>query len=100
MRLRGEYARSHTDFDGAATALDTISDDAWGLLAVYQHPQSEVRGSAFSWNVGAEHKRIGPWFFSLANSLVATDKMLVGQHPDRERNRQRRRQPDDTDAAL
>ena len=40
VRLRGEYARSHTDFDGAATALDTISDDAWGLLRV----QLECRG--------------------------------------------------------
>jgi hypothetical protein len=76
VRLRGEYASSRTDFDGPATALAPTRDDAWGMLAVYQHPQQEVRGSAFTWNVGAEHKRVGPWFYSLANSMLATDRLL------------------------
>jgi hypothetical protein len=75
VRLRGEYASARTDFDGTG-ALEAVTDDAWGMLAVYQHPQTELRGSAFNWNVGAEHKLIGPWFFSLGNTALATDKLL------------------------
>jgi hypothetical protein len=47
VRLRGEYARSDTDFDGAGTLVGDESDSAHSLLAQYQHPQRELRGDAF-----------------------------------------------------
>ncbi len=76
LHLRGEYARSSTDFDGSGNALDASSDYAVDLLAVYNHPQQELRGSAFYWNLGAQHKRVGLTFYSLGNVGQATDRML------------------------
>lgn len=76
LRLRGEYARSTTDFDASASALDETTDDAFDLLAVYQHPQRELQGSAFYWNLGAEHRRVGLDFYSLGNVGQTADKEL------------------------
>lgn len=76
VRLRGEYARSDTDFDGAGTLVGDESDSAHSLLAQYQPPQRELRGDAFGWNVGAEHSEVGPWFYSLANPALPADKRL------------------------
>jgi hypothetical protein len=76
VRLRGEYARSNTDFDASAPSLSETSDKAWDLLAVYQQPQQELQGSAFYWNAGVEHKQIGVDFYSLGNVGQTTDKAL------------------------
>ncbi len=76
VRLRGEYAYSRADLDASAGPLNAQSDDAWDLLAVYQHPQQEVRSAAFDWNIGAEHKRVGPWFLSLGNPALPADRLL------------------------
>jgi hypothetical protein len=76
LRLRGEYARSDTDFDGAGTLVGDRSDKARSLLAQYQHPQRELRGAVFGWNIGAEHSEVGPWFYSLANPALPADKRL------------------------
>lgn len=76
VRLRGEYARSRSDADASGSTLDAVSDNAYGLLASYNHVQREVRGAAFNWNAGVEHKRIGSWFYSLGNPALPTDKQF------------------------
>ncbi|MEJ2590766.1 MAG: hypothetical protein P8178_05070 [Candidatus Thiodiazotropha sp.] len=76
LRLRGEYARSTTDFDASAPLLGDTSDHALDLLATYQQPQSQLGDAAFYWNLGAEHKRIGLDFYSLGNVGQPTDKLL------------------------
>ena len=76
LRLRGEYARSDTDFDGTGTLVGDVYDSAYSLLAHYSHPQRAIRGGAFGWNVGVEHSEVGPWFYSLANPALPSDKRL------------------------
>jgi hypothetical protein len=75
-RLRGELARSDADFDGGAGPLGAESDAAHSLLAMYLHPQREVRGTAFAWNAGAEQTVVGPHFFSLGNPTLPADRRL------------------------
>ncbi len=76
LQLRGEYAYSNTDLDASGNLLDESGDNALDLMAIYNQPQRELLGSAFYWNVGAQHKRVGLSFYSLGNVGQETDTII------------------------
>lgn len=75
-RLRAELARSNSGFADVPVPAGSETDTAYSLLAAYTHPQRIARGSAFTWNVGAERTTVGPFFFSLGNPTLAADRRL------------------------
>lgn len=88
LRLRTEYARTAFDFDGAGVDTDgdglidsNLSeehDDAYAALLVYTpwHDKT-IAELPFTWNVGAERKRIGTNFRSPADPAGVADRDLV-----------------------
>ena len=74
LRLRGEVALTHFDFDDSGD-LPADNDLAYDLLASYALiPGGENDGEYLSWDVGLEHKRVGTFFASVANPFVPTDR--------------------------
>ena len=88
LRLRTEYARTEFDFDGAGADTDgdgvidsnlsAEPDDAYAALLVYTpwHDKT-IAERPFTWNVGAERKRIGTNFRSPADPAGIADRDLV-----------------------
>jgi hypothetical protein len=78
VRLRGEYAESHFDFDGPDTGFGKERDNAIALLAVYtgQSNPGASKG-VLGWNAGIDLRRVGTYFHSLANPNLPTDKKLM-----------------------
>lgn len=88
LRLRTEYARTAFDFDGAGVDTDgdglidsnlsAEPDDAYAALLVYTpwHDKT-IAELPFTWNVGAERKRIGTNFRSPADPAGVADRDLV-----------------------
>jgi hypothetical protein len=77
LRLRGEVALSHFDFDDSGD-LPADNDFAYSLLASYALiPGGASDGDYLSWDVGVEHKRIGTFFASVANPFVVTDRQTT-----------------------
>lgn len=78
IRLRGEYAQSHYDFDGLDTGSPAESDHAYTALASYTPwINSTALGMPFTWQFGAEHKNIGTFYRSPANPVDPSDRKVV-----------------------
>jgi hypothetical protein len=80
VRLRGEYAQSHYDFDGLNTGSGAENDHAYTALATYTPwINTTAMGMPFTWQFGAEQTRIGTFFRSPANPVDPSDhKVLRG----------------------
>jgi hypothetical protein len=77
LRLRGEYAQSSYDFDGAGTGLDAQSGHAYSALANYAPWHSiMVAGQPLVWNVGGEKRVLSTFFRSPANPTAISDRNL------------------------
>lgn len=77
LRLRGEYAGTHYDFDGDGGS-GAESDKAFSLLAVYKPwLQKQVAGEYLDWSYGAEFRRIGTFFRSAASPGSTADRQLT-----------------------
>ncbi|MEW7979867.1 MAG: hypothetical protein AB2813_08720 [Candidatus Sedimenticola endophacoides] len=76
LRLRGEYARSAYDFDGAG-GEGAERDHGYSLLASYRPwLDKQIGGSYIDWNLGAEYKRLGTFFRSPANPGAVADRQV------------------------
>lgn len=77
VRLRGEYAGSDFDFDGAADGFASEKDNAWDILAIYSPLKTEDGPvAAINWDVGAEVQQVGLYYRSLANPTLPADREL------------------------
>ena len=72
LRLRGEYAHSHYDFN-TVDNLAADGDDAYDFLATF----SDKTTSGLNWNIGAETRQVGTFFKSLANQALPSDRRLI-----------------------
>lgn len=78
LRLRGEYAQTRFDFDGPNQGFGKERDQATALLAVFQPwANKPVQGKPLNVQFGAEYKKIGTFFRSLANPGLPSDKELT-----------------------
>jgi hypothetical protein len=75
LRLRGEYAHSAFDFDGAGTGLDAQSGHAYSGLANYLPWRAlMVLDQPLVWNIGGERKVLSTFFRSPANPGAVSDR--------------------------
>lgn len=77
LYLRGEYALTNFDFDGANNGFDAEKDRASILFAQYATERNTAREASNNWSVGLLHQRVGPWFHSLGNANLPSDKNLT-----------------------
>lgn len=77
LHLRGEYAVSDYDFDGSDGDLESERDDAYVLLmSVQPLRDTMIQEQPLLLDLGLEHKRIGPYFQSLAHPNLTPDRDL------------------------
>ncbi len=73
LQVRGERAASEYDFDGHDFGFAPISDDAWsGSLVLDPLPMGQ--DTPINWQLGAEARKIGGYFRSLANRQLSGDR--------------------------
>ncbi len=74
LRLFGEYASSHFDYDGDG-GFSAEDDHAYKVLASYSPYRNEtVMDVPLHWTLGVQHERIGTFFASLANPSLVSDR--------------------------
>ncbi len=76
LRLRGEYAISHYDFDGLNTGNSAEKDHAYSALSTYSPWQNKMSdsGQPMALQFGLENKKIGTFFKSPANPIGVSDR--------------------------
>lgn len=75
LRLRGEYAETRYDFDGLDGGLGDVRDNARMLSAEYDVLEGRTLGDyPADLTFGAEYRRTGLFFKSIANSFLPPDK--------------------------
>ncbi|VAW97810.1 hypothetical protein MNBD_GAMMA21-2901 [hydrothermal vent metagenome] len=72
--LRGEYARTSFDFDGKNTGYAEQDDRASSIYVQFATERDQDRVQPNNWNVGLLRQRVGPWFYSLGNNYLPSDK--------------------------
>ena len=72
LELRGEVAQTDFDFDGSATDLESIKDDALSVAAIYT-PLNKRGADRPHVEIGMEYKSVGTFFKSLANQGLPVD---------------------------
>lgn len=77
LYLRGEYAISSTDFDGTGSGYGSVDDRASTMYVQYATERDSSRTGDGNWAIGLLRKRVGPWFHSLGNTYLPTDKVLT-----------------------
>jgi len=82
LRLRGEVALSHFDFDDSG-GLPADNDLAYSFRSSYTLiPDGETDGSHLRWDLGVEYKRVGTFFASIANPALVTDRQTTAVFSD------------------
>ncbi|MBE7636169.1 hypothetical protein GUA87_04885 [Sneathiella sp. P13V-1] len=75
LRVRGEYAYSNMDLDGDDAALDKDSANAHAYSLDYDLIRDDgTHDTPTSLKIGARYERIDTYYYSLANSGLATDR--------------------------
>lgn len=77
LYLRGEYARTRFDFDGKNTGFGAEDDHASAVYVQFATERDQERAAASNWNLGLLRQRVGPWFHSLGNTYLPSDKELT-----------------------
>jgi len=88
LSVRGEYARSHFDFDGDGVDLDhdgitdlnlaAKTDYAYSVRVGYTPWHDKLlAGKPLAWNLGVENRRIGSYFRSPANPGGIADQLAL-----------------------
>lgn len=75
LRLRGEYASSSYDFDGADPTLAPQSGHAYsGLLTYTPWNDMKLAQQPLAWNMGAERKLLSTFYRSPSNPAAISDR--------------------------
>lgn len=77
LRLRGEFAESHFDFDGKNVGFSKETANAYSFLASFEPLRgATLDGSIFNWTVGFQREQIDTFFQSLANPSLQADREI------------------------
>ncbi len=84
-RVRGEFARSRMDFDGVGQGFAAEPAGAYNV-AVFYSPRPAGDGEQWSWNAGLTRSRVEPWFGSLGDLDLPSDResrsvFVTATHP-------------------
>ncbi|MBO6824845.1 MAG: hypothetical protein JJ879_01480 [Sneathiella sp.] len=75
LRVRGEYAYSDMDLDGDEALLSKDDADAQSFSIDYDLIRDDgTRDTPLSLKVGAKYEKVDTYFYSLANTGLATDR--------------------------
>ncbi len=75
VRLRGEYATSRYDFDGADPTLAAENGHAYsGLVSYTPWHDMKLAEQLLAWNMGVERKRLSTFFRSPSNPAAISDR--------------------------
>jgi len=75
LRVRGEYAYSDMDLDGDEALLSKDDADAQSVSIDYDLIRDDgTRETPLSLKIGAKYEKIDTYFYSLANTSLATDR--------------------------